>query len=76
MGLVVDAQRQTTDVLIRDAQRFSGLPQAVVMLPALHPGGLPRQRGADAALSALSPGAAGHRSSEDTQAQSRCQGRA
>lgn len=39
MGFVVDANRQTTDFVILDAQHFSGAPQAVVTIPHRIPAG-------------------------------------
>jgi carotenoid cleavage dioxygenase len=39
MGFVIDAQRQTTDFVILDAQNFSGPPQAVVTIPHRIPAG-------------------------------------
>jgi 8'-apo-carotenoid 13,14-cleaving dioxygenase len=39
MGYVIDMASQTTDLVILDAQRFSGAPQAVVTLPHRIPPG-------------------------------------
>jgi carotenoid cleavage dioxygenase len=39
MGFVIDAEHQTTDFVILDAQNFSGAPQAVVTIPHRIPAG-------------------------------------
>ena len=39
MGLVINADRQTTDFVILDALNFSGPPQAVVTIPHRIPAG-------------------------------------